>query len=281
MAEKKTVDVQGSLLNVVDVGSGVPVVLGGSYLWDAEMWAPQVKALSSQYRVIVPELWGHGQSGAMPADTSSVRDVARQHLQLLDALGVERCAIVGLSMGGMWGAELALMAPDRVSALVLMGTSLAAEPANTRVSYFAMLDAIEQYGAVPEPVIVAAVPLFFSATVGSRHPELLGLLAARLRAWDPARLVDSVVPLGRMIFGRRNALDELSALAMPALIATGADDSARSPAEGHAMAERIGCEFVEIPQAGHIASLEAPETVNRILSDFLAQHAASPSRTEG
>jgi pimeloyl-ACP methyl ester carboxylesterase len=276
--QRKTVRVGGSDISVVDAGSGPAVVLGHGFLCDADYWAPQIDALASRYRVIVPELWGHGGSGPLSAGIGSIRDVARHYLDLLDALEVDRCTIVGLSMGGMWGAELALMAPERVSGLVLMDTSLAAEPAASHDAYLGLLGVIEQSRGFPEPVLDAAAPLFFSPAVDDRNPTLRPAFVARLRAWDSERVVDSVVPLGRIIFGRREALADLAALKMPTLVATGADDQARSPAEGLAMAEQIGCTFVEIPQAGHTASLEAPDFVNRLLIDFLASQSSGGSR---
>lgn len=270
----RQIEIQGSRLSVYDIGQGPVVVLGSSFLWDARMWAPQVEALSRTHRVIVPELWGHGGSGPLPAGTASLADLARQHLELLDQLGVERFALVGLSVGGMWGAELAMLAPERVSALVLLDTSLAAEPEATRARYFGMLGAIEAMGALPPPVLEAATPLFFSPTVAERKPELPTAFAASLRDWPTARLTDSVVPLGRLIFGRRDALDDLHKLTMPTLVATGAGDVARPPAEGREMAERLHTRFVEIPEAGHISSLEQPEIVTKLLVDFLAEHGA-------
>ena len=63
--------IQGSTLHYQDHGAGFPVLLGHSYLWDAAMWAPQIDALSRSYRVIVPDLWGHGASGAPPDGTGT------------------------------------------------------------------------------------------------------------------------------------------------------------------------------------------------------------------
>ena len=266
----KYIEISGSRLRFFDVGSGPTVVLGSGYLFNATMWQPQIEALSNRCRLIVPELWGHGGSGKLPAGSTAICDLARQHLELLDRLEIEQCALVGLSLGGMWGAELALMAPERVSALVLMGTSLAAEPAATRGGYLALVDAIEAAGAIPQPMRDAILPLFFSSTVKERQPELLEQFDAKLANWAPERLRDSIVPLGRMIFGRRDAMDDLAQLSVPALVMTGADDVARPPAEGRAMAERIGCSFVSIPDAGHIANLEAPAFVSRALTEFLS-----------
>ena len=272
MVETRTsfVEIRGSRMTYVEAGSGPTVLLGSSYLWDADMWRPQIEALSRHFRVIAPDLWGHGGSGALPAGTRDMRDLARHHLALLDALKIERCAVVGLSVGGMWGAELALMAPDRVQRLVLMATSLAAEPEDSRGRYFALLDTIVALGALPEPIRAIVVPLFFSPRTPERRPELAAALDARLRAWPRDRLVDSVVPLGRIIFGRRDAMDDLGDLSMPCLVMTGKDDAARTPDEGLAMAERIGCRFVAVLAAGHVANLEAPEIVTPALLDFLA-----------
>ena len=272
LARNHFIDIAGSRMHVVDVGEGPPVMLGHSFLWDAEMWRPQIDFLARRHRVIVPDLWGHGTSGPLPSHSCGIRDLAHQHLALLDALEIERCAVVGLSVGGMWGAELALIAPERVSALVLMGTSLAAEPADTQALYYAMLGAIAKAGVLPDQVREAAVPLFFSPGARERRPNLIEAFDASLRGWNAERLMDSIVPLGRMIFGRRDAAAELADIDAPTLVMTGSGDLARPPHEGRAMAELLDCPFIEIPQAGHISSLEAPDFVNDALSKFLARN---------
>lgn len=240
-------EIDGSSLGVTVIGSGPPVVLGPSFLWGTSMWAPQIGALAGRYRMIVPDLWGHGGSGALPPGTATMRDLARQHLTLFDRLDVGRCSVIDLSVGGMWGAELALMAPERVAGLVLMDTSLAAEPEQTWDGYFAMLDAVGAHGAIPEPVLDVVLPVFFSPMVGVRHPALREAFRRALRDWSPERLVDSIPPPGRIIFGRRDLMPDLAGLSLPALVMTGMDDLAQPVARGQAIAERIGCPFVPIP----------------------------------
>jgi pimeloyl-ACP methyl ester carboxylesterase len=271
----KQIEVDGSSLNVFEFGTGTPVLLGHSYLWSAEMWRPQIEALSRRYRIIVPELWGHGRSGALPASTLSMRDLARQHLEMLDKLGIGQVALIGLSVGGMWGAELAIMAPERVSALVLMDTSLAAEPSPMRERYFGMFQAVEKQRGLPDAVRQAILPLFFAPDVARRRPDLLSLLDGALRAWPRDRLLDSIVPLGRIIFGRRDAMADLTQLHLPSLVITGAQDIPQPPERGRQMAERLGCRFIEVPEAGHIANLEAAEFVTAVLENFLAQPEAA------
>ncbi|MET5115475.1 alpha/beta fold hydrolase, partial [Burkholderia pseudomallei] len=59
-------------------GAGAPVLFGHSYLWESSMWEPQLDALSKSYRVIAPDLGGHGRSGPLPDGTRSLDDLARQ-----------------------------------------------------------------------------------------------------------------------------------------------------------------------------------------------------------
>ncbi|NNM71618.1 alpha/beta fold hydrolase [Enterovirga sp. DB1703] len=259
-------------MNVTIAGEGEAVLLGHSYLWDAAMWAPQIAALSRSHRIVAPDLWGHGGSGRLPHDATTLEDLAAHHLALMDSLGIERFAVVGLSIGGMWGAELALMAPDRVSALVLLDTFAGAEPAEARAGYRLMMEMVGQAGRVPEALVDKLVGLFISPDAAARQPDLPATFRKRLGSWDRQALLESVVPLGQMFVERRSLLAQLPTLAMPALVVTGSLDVPRPVHEGREMAAILGCEFVEVAGAGHISSLEAPDEVNRILQDFLRRH---------
>ncbi|WP_322027430.1 alpha/beta fold hydrolase [Burkholderia sp. BCC1977] len=267
--------IQGSTLHYQEYGTGFPVLLGHSYLWDGAMWAPQIDALSRTCRVIVPDLWGHGLSGTLPDGTRTLDDLAAHASALLDALDIERCAVVGLSVGGMWGARLALREPERVRALVMMDTSLEAEPDTTRTRYFQMLDAIEAAGAISPPLLDAIVPLFFrpgadltGAVPVAFRDALMNLPAHRLR--------ESIVPLGRLIFGRPDTLPALAALdGQRTLLMCGASDVARLPAETEKMARVIGCRHALVPDAGHISNLENPAFVTRMLLEWFDEHGFS------
>lgn len=179
---RTTLQIEDLTMRVLEAGAGSTVLLGHSYLWDAEMWRPQIDALARRHRVVVPELWGHGGSGRLPTATEDLRDIARHHLTVMDRLGVERFAVVGLSVGGMWGAELALMAPDRVTSLAVMGSFVGPEPDANRMRYFEMLRIIETTTAIPEPLLDAVVPLFFAPDVGDRWPDLPRDLRLRIKS---------------------------------------------------------------------------------------------------
>ncbi|MBO1540171.1 alpha/beta fold hydrolase [Pseudomonas sp. OA65] len=263
--------IDGQPLHYLDRGQGPVVLLGSSYLWDHTMWAPQIDALSKHYRVIVPELWGHGQSGRLPEGMSSLDDLARQTLALMDHLNIDCFNLVGLSVGGMWGARLALAAPERVQSLVLMDTYVGVEPEPTRQYYFSLFDKIEANGSIPELLLDIIVPIFFRPGIDPQSP-LYQRFRATLAALPTERLRDSIVPLGRIIFGRDDILPRLHELdAKRTLVMCGDQDKPRPPSEALEMAELIGCSHVLIPEAGHISNLENPEFVSEALLEFLAR----------
>ncbi|HVJ41568.1 MAG TPA: alpha/beta fold hydrolase [Dongiaceae bacterium] len=256
-------------MTVVDVGEGEVVVLGHSYLWDAEMWRPQIEALSRSYRVIVPNLWGHGTSDDLPPGTGDMRDLGRHHLMLLDSLGIDRFALAGLSIGGMWGMEIACLAPERVTALALLDTSAGPEPELSREQYLGMFRIVEAAGRIPDEMIEAIVPLYFAPATLTAAPALPAILRAGLKTVSTRRLLDTIVPLGHILFGRRDLRPDLAHLRMPSLVMTGSEDIPRPVREGREIAEILRCQFIELPGAGHISALEVPDLVSTHLADFL------------
>lgn len=261
--------IDGNTMNYLDQGEGEVLVFGHSYLWDSEMWAPQVAALSQHYRCIVPDFWAHGQSDAAPAPMRSLQDYARHVLALMDHLSIERFSIIGLSVGGMWGAELALLAPQRVQSLVLMDTFLGLEPQVTHQKYFAMLETIEQLKMIPPAIVEAVVPLFFSSQVMTKAPHLAQQFATHLSELTGDKAVE-IARVGKMVFGRRDVMEEAGKLVLPVLIAVGAEDKPRPALESYLMTDEIsGSQLVLIPDAGHISNLEQPEFVTEMLQTFL------------
>jgi pimeloyl-ACP methyl ester carboxylesterase len=259
----------GGRVAVQDVGSGPPVLLAHGFLWDRAMWAPQVRALSRHCRLIVPDMWGHGRSGALPPGKRGMDDLADQMIELLDRLEIDCCVLAGSSMGGMWAAHLATRAPSRVAGLVIMNSSLDAEPAAQRAVYAAILDRVASEGMVSDHIADLIVPLFFSADIASRRPELPRELRRRLAAFTPDALRHAIVPLGRIIFDRPEALAILSELEAPTLVIAGEDDRARPLHESAEMARLLGCGVAVLPNCGHTATLEQPERVNGLLLQFL------------
>jgi len=268
---RQTVDIAGSTLSVIDEGEGPAVLLGHGYLWDWRMWEYQIERLKDRYRLIVPEMWGHGQSGPLPEGTTSNADIAAQMLSLLDRLEIDRAIVAGSSMGGMWGAHLAALAPDRIVGLALMNSYLGDEPAHNRAAYYAMLDAVEHEGLVNDAILANIVPLFFASTGRNAPQALEARLRDQVASYDADRLRRSIAPLGKVIFGREDALGLLDKLKMPALIVAGRDDRSRPAAESIIMADRLGITAHIVDDCGHSATLEQPAIVTDLLASFLAR----------
>lgn len=254
-------------MNYLDVGSGFPLLLGHSYLFDSSMWSPQLSALAKRYRVIVPDLWGHGASPELTGTYSSLSEIAHDHLNFMDSLGIKEFGILGLSVGGMWGAELAALHPERVKLLALIDTFLGKETEEDKQRYFTLLDEIEKIGAISSPVLEYAAKQFYSDTVTE---TLLSPLLTHLAHIPTERLRQSVVPLGKLIFGRPDKLSLLERINAPAIVITGEYDKPRPPSEGELMSTLLRCEHIIIPDAGHISNKEQPEKVTEVLLQFLA-----------
>ena len=138
----------------VDGPAGAPVVtLSHSLATTSAMWEPQVKALTTRYRVLRYDTRGHGGSDA-PAGAYTLDQLAEDARQLLAALGIARTHWVGLSMGGMIGQTLALKAPDLFASLVLCDTS-SRVPAEARPLWAERITTAETKGM--EPLVEATI----------------------------------------------------------------------------------------------------------------------------
>lgn len=262
--------IRGKKLSYLDVGEGAPVLFGHSYLWDCRMWEQQVKVLSKNHRCIVPDLWAHGLSDTPPAMQCSLDELAEDHWQLMQQLGIEQFSLVGLSIGGMWAMRLALKHPETIDKLVLMGTDGGAEPDATRKQYLTMLAAIISAGRVPPPIIDKVASGFFSPSTIKTHPELYTAFCNDI-ASIPAHRIPGIAVVGRSFIERKSILDQLPGIDVPTLIIVGSNDAYRPQRESEQLAAAItGSRLEIINDAGHISTVEQDETINPLLADFLA-----------
>lgn len=259
----------GANMAYLDQGTGHPLLMGHSYLWDANMWRPQVDTLQAHYRCIVPDLWSHGQSDPLPHSICTIKDLSEGYWQLTQTLGLKKFALIGLSVGGMWATQFALAHPEAVSALVLMDTYVGAEPLETRKVYLGMLDELEQGEQVTATFANKVAPYFFAQHTALEQPDLVENFIQNLTA-TPHSHIPGKIALGRATFTRTSLLDQLPKIQIPTLIIVGEEDMPRPPHEAHEMARLIPNAQIEIiPKAGHICTLEQPERVNQVLTHFL------------
>lgn len=249
----------------VDVrGKGPAVLFIHGYPLDHTMWEHQLAHLDGWMR-IAPDLRGMGQSDA-PDLGYSMATYAEDLLALLNALGVERVALCGLSMGGYVGFEIMRRAPERVSALILINTRAEADSADARKARDSAAAAAREGGA--ELVADSMVPRLLAHTAPANNPDLVERLRRMIEATPVAGILGA---LGAM----RDRPDSLALLptltGTPTLVVAGDDDQILRPDSSQSMADAIpGARLAVLPGAGHLTPLELPEAITALLADFLA-----------
>ena len=210
------------------------------------MWAGQKQLLSGS--TYTPTLYRLG---------DSVKAWAAAALKLVKG---DRLVVVGCSVGGSCALELAVAAPDRVAALVLIGTKAGHRP--DPALHASALKALREKG-LEEAWKVYWAPLF-SRSTNSQVIEDAKRMTLRQSPLDVARGVTA-------FHGRPNRDQFLSAFPRPVIVITGADDNApgRKVSTAQANSARHGRLHV-VPDSGHYVPLERPEHLNSILRELIA-----------
>jgi 3-oxoadipate enol-lactonase len=229
---------------------------------DVGIWDRQLPALEARFRVVRADLRGHGGTTA----TSPPYDLAllgRDVIGLLDALSIDRVAVLGVSLGAIIALGLALDAPARIERIVVADCRADAPP-----PYVAMWDtniaAAEQNGM--EPVIEASVARWFSPEFRSERPDLVD--SVRTRALRTP--LDGFIGCARAVQGIAY-LPRLADIAVPTLFVVGQNDGAAPPEIMRDMAGRVpGAQLVELAGAGHLTPMECGDRFTDAVLPFLA-----------
>ena len=244
-------------------GSGPPVVLLHPFPCDHEFWNPVAAALDTRYRLILPDLRGHGESeiGEGPAFMSKhASDVAR----VLDATGMGKAAFIGCSIGGYILFEFWRRFRERVTSLVLCDTRPQADTAEARANRLQAAATVLEQGT--EPFIEANIPKLMGRTTLATRPDLVDGARAMLRKMS----AEDISQVQRGMAERSDSVADLKTIDVPTLIAIGEEDVLSTVADGELMRQNIaGSQLKVIPKAGHYAPWEQPELVGKILRQFL------------
>jgi pimeloyl-ACP methyl ester carboxylesterase len=247
--------------------------LSGSW----QNWLEQLPLLAAERRVITLDLPGFGYS-PMPEQKLSIAGYARLLDKLLAQLGVDAAAVVGNSMGGFIGAELAIAFPQRVERLVLVsaaGLSTHEHPGSTRVlpamrRAERILMASGAWAATRSDAVARRARLRDAALgVVVRHPDRLpaALAAEQIRGAGKPGFVQGLEAV--LDYEIRERLGEI---ACPTLIVWGDHDRLISVRDADVFAELIpNSRKVVFEDTGHMSMLERPERFNPLLDEFLAE----------
>jgi long-chain acyl-CoA synthetase len=236
------------------------LVLGPSLGTTRAIWEPILPELTRAFRVIRYDHRGHDGSRAPPGPYS-IADLGADVVALLDRLGVERASYAGVSLGGMVGLWLATRAAARIDRLALICTSAFLPP---RDGWLARAATVRANGM--GPVVGAVVARSFVPSFAAREPRVVAQMALALGQVDPEGYASCCEAIGSW-----DLRDGLGAIVAPTLVIAGGDDPATPPSHAYAMGAGIaGARVVVVEGAAHLALLERPATVGRLLLDHLA-----------
>ena len=246
-------------MKVIDQGKGPAVLLIHAFPLNRTMWEPQFASLIPHFRVIAPDIRGFGES--QPPSPWTMDEIADDLNDLLNRLGIESCAVAGVSMGGYIALPFWSKYPQRIRQLVLANTRARADNEKEKAARNEMIAAIQQNGTaiLPDRML----------------PRLLKPNSPEAVVTVVRNMIENVNPLAatHAVIAMRDRFDFSSAVHRvdcPTLVVSGEEDAIMRAEDSRALADSIpGSQFVQIPHSGHLSNLENPSEFNRALLRFL------------
>lgn len=243
--------------------AGTPLVLLHAFPLDRRMWRPQLDALEPTRPVVAPDLPGFGTLRSTPPTPELDLWADAVEDQLANVLGRRPAVVCGLSMGGYVALRLAARHPERLAGLVLADSRAAADSPESRTARATSIAAIREHGLAA--FVDSLVPRLVSPAATT---ELRASIRALALAQSPATVVRALCAMR----DRPDSRPVLAGLRAPVAVIVGEHDLLSPPVEAAAIAAAIDGAVIEVVAgAGHLASLEAPESFNAALARFLAR----------
>ncbi len=244
-------------------GEGRPVLLIHGVGADGGSWTPIAAALAGSFRVLWPDLRGHGRSGPI-RDPITLDSFVEDVLDVMDAEGVGCADVVGFSLGGMIAQALALDHPARVDRLVIV-SAVAGRTEDERARVRSRLEILRNAGI--GAITGAAQDRWFSDAFLAAHPERVAERMAQLKANDPESYKAAYT-----VFSTSDLGDRLHGIAHPTLVVTGEHDIGSNTRMARFMRDQIaGAQLEILPGLKHSVLVEAPQRIAELTEIFLCR----------
>ena len=240
-------------------GAGEAVVLIHAFSLDRRMWDPQIAVLEGRFRVIRYDLRGHGKSEGPTAPYAPYEDLR----SVLDAVGVSKVTLIGLSAGAEIATDFTLAYPDWVHRVILAAPGLSGYVPPTPLTW---VQPVFQAAAAGDPERAAKLwadtPIMALRNDVAASPTVTGLVVSNTRLWSyRTNPVRQLTP---------PAIKRLSEIKCPALVIVGEQDLPHIREVASLLVGGIaGARLETIPRAGHLVNLDAREAFNRAVEAFL------------
>jgi pimeloyl-ACP methyl ester carboxylesterase len=233
---------------------------------DHHFWLPAAAAFTGEYRLLLPDLPGHGGSPLLP-EPMTLQSMAAAVLRLLDARGIEAAVFCGCSIGGYLLYELWRQAPQRMRALVIASAKPHADSEEGRRARLQTIATIAAQGTAP----------FFDAMlqglVGEPARREDPQIDQRLRQMMERMPAASAMAVQRALMERPDSRLTAATIRVPVAVLAGVLDRVSTPAELRELADLVpGSAYFLLPGMGHYAPYEQPRLVGALIRRFLDDH---------
>lgn len=259
-----TIDVEGGSLNVVQRGAGLPLLLVHGFPLDYSMWTGQLDGLSDTCRVVAPDLRGFGQSTG-ESDGVSMERLADDLAEMLDAMEINKpITFCGLSMGGYIAWQFVQRHRDRIERLIVCDTRAVADP--DEVARGRRMTAARVVKEGVNDFVAGMMPKLFAEQTAREQPSIIDATREVMLSTRPSSVAAALLGMA----DRPDMTDLLPDLDIPTLVICGEHDPISPSDEMRGIAAAMpNAQFIEVPNAGHMAPLEQPEFVNNAIRHFL------------
>lgn len=258
-------NVNGIKMSVNVAGSGSPLLFVHGFPLNHKMWQSQIDFFQNKFFTIAPDLRGFGRS-EVTQGIISMEQHADDLNTLLNELKIEEPVIFcGLSMGGYIAWEFWKKYSHRLQSLILCDTRAntdSKDGINTRLK---MVDLVLKHGS--HAIASSMIPNLISEHSQNTQPEIAKCLVEMIESTDP----EGIAASQRGMAERKEFSDKIVDIQVPTLLIVGSEDRLTPPDVMKTMHSRIpGSKCIEIPDVGHMSTMEAPDFVNQAIDDFLS-----------
>jgi len=243
-------------------GSGAAALFVHGFPLDSTMWLEQIRILSDSRRCIAPDLRGFGRSSPSTRSVLSMEDLADDLVAFIDALGIEKVDLIGLSMGGYVALAFAERHPGRLRTLALVDTKSTEDSEDAKAGRDAAAGRAAAEGRSGLAADMIGVLVAESASTWIR---------ARLRTMIESTPTESIVAALEGMKRRQDRTAVLSNLALPIAAIVGEHDVLSPIAEADHMAVAAGGALTVVPDTGHMSPIEDPVTVAAALRSLWSE----------
>ena len=257
------IQVCGGQLAATDTGSGPVILCAHALFCDGTIFSAMASHLPKKYRLIAVDARAHGNSFT-PQEDFTMKDLARDLLVVLDELDIEEAVFLGVSMGGMASMHAALLAPERVRGLVLIDTEADVPPWKNWVERWLLAKAAPWFGVRPFTIDMM-VRRMFGVTYRCQNPEEMKSWKCSLASLELESLIRAI----KAVNDRPSLINEIHKIKAPTVLVYGDEDLYTPVSSGRRIAALIeGARLEILAQTGHLAVVESPQQVAKIVDKF-------------